>query len=258
MDTVNSADGTSIAFERAGNGPALIFVVGAFNDRQTAAPLAAALAAHYTVITYDRRGRGDSGDTKPYAVAREIEVLDALIAAAGGTAIVFGYSSGAILAMRAAAAGSKITKLALYEPPFNVDGDVDPRRAELGARLDELVAQGRRGDAVTLFQTDFIGMPAEVSAQIRQAPFWAALEAMANTLSHEVAIVGDGSLTPELTDAVTVPTLVMCGSETSPGLLKGGQATAERVPAGTYRELAGQTHDLNAEVMAPVITEFLR
>ncbi len=168
MKKVISKDGTAIAFDRSGEGPPIILVVGAFNDRSTGAPLAKLLEAHFTVFTYDRRGRGESGDTAPYAVDREVEDLEALIVEAGGSASVFGYSSGATLSLKAAARGLAITKLALYEPPLIVD-DRRPRPPEdLAAQLTELVSSGRRGDAVELFQTKGVGIPVEVVAQLRQ------------------------------------------------------------------------------------------
>ncbi len=185
MQTVTSADGTRIAFDRLGGGPPLIMVVGAFNTRSTTEPLARALEGGFTVLNYDRRGRGDSGDTPPYAVDREIEDLNALIAEAGGSAAVFGYSSGATLALKAAAAGLAISNLALYEPPFVVDGSRPPLPADLPDRLVDLVASGRRGDAVELYQREAIGMPEEVVAGMRQAPFRSALEAIAHTLAYD-------------------------------------------------------------------------
>src|SRR5664279_5624584 len=147
MNTVTSKDGTRIAFEQSGAGSAIILVLGAFNDRATGVPLSRFLEARFSVFNYDRRGRGDSGDTAPYAIEREIEDLDALIAQAGGSACVFGYSSGAILSLRAAANGLAISKLALYEPP-----PTGGRAGTLAPRLAELVAAGQRGEAVELFQ----------------------------------------------------------------------------------------------------------
>src|SRR5712691_8303653 len=176
--TVRSSDGTAIAYERYGDGPPLILVVGAFNERSTGAPLAHYLAPHHTVYIYDRRGRGESGDSAPYAIEREIEDLHALIGAAGGSAAVFGFSSGALLAAKAAARGLAVAKLVLYEPPFLM---VDPR-ADHAGRIAELVAAGLRGDAVEYFQTQLVGIPPEIVMQLRDAPFRAGLEATAHTL----------------------------------------------------------------------------
>src|SRR5216683_2821644 len=164
MPNVISKDGTSIVFDRVGHGPPLILVLGAFNDRSAGVGLAECLASRFTVINYDRRGRGASGDTLPYAVDREIEDLAALIAEAGGAAAVFGYSSGANLALQAAASGLPITKLALYEAPYLVDDDGQQPRARPNhaAQLSELIAAGRRGDAVEYFQQQMVGIPEEV------------------------------------------------------------------------------------------------
>ncbi len=184
MPAVHSKDGTRIAFDRSGDGPPVILVVGAFNLRATGAPLAAALERQFTVFNYDRRGRGESTDTVPYAVEREIEDLGALIELAGESASVFGYSSGAILALRAAAYGLPVSRLALYEPP-----PTGGRAGDLAPQLAELVLEGRRGDAVELFQTDAVGIPPAVVAQLRNAPFRPALEDLAQTLVYESSIL---------------------------------------------------------------------
>ncbi len=257
MGEVRSKDGTAIAFERSGEGPPVILVVGAFNDRATGAPLAAALQERFTVFNYDRRGRGDSGDTLPYAVEREVEDLEALIEEAGGSASVFGYSSGAVLALRAAAHGLAIPMLALYEPPVSADGGVGRLREDLAARLAGLVEEGRRGDAVELFQTEGVGLPAEVVAQIRQASFWPALEAMAHTLVYEIEILGDGSLPAELAASVEAPTLVVAGGESFPYLREMAPALADVMPIARARVLEDQSHDLVPQVLAPVLEEFL-
>jgi pimeloyl-ACP methyl ester carboxylesterase len=175
VDKVRSEDGTPIAFERVGQGPPLIFVVGAFNGRAKAAPLAEALKDRFAVFTYDRRGRGDSGDTRPYAVKREIEDLGALLEEAGGEASVFGFSSGATLSLRAAARGLPIGRLALYDPPLTAEGVLVPDAEDLARRIGALVEEGKRGDAVALYQTEGLGLPAEVVSGLRQAPYWPAL-----------------------------------------------------------------------------------
>ena len=191
MYTTTSADGTTIAYDRDGSGPPIIMVVGAFNTRATTVPLAAALADTFTVLNYDRRGRGDSGDTPPYSVQREIEDIAALIAEAGGSAALFGYSSGATLALKAAADGLPITKLALYDPPFVVDDSRPLLPASFAEQLAKLIAAGRRGDAVELYQQVAVGIPQEVVAGMRQAPFRPGLEAIAHTLVYDATVIGD-------------------------------------------------------------------
>src|SRR4051812_22298875 len=177
MDMVTSRDGTQIAYESAGSGPAIVFASGAFNDHLTCAPVAAALADEFTVVTYDRRARGASGDTRPYAVGREGEDLAAVIGTTGDPAAGFGFSSGAVLALCAAAAGLEITHLFLYEAPFAFEGPA--RKDDLPARLQALIDGGEPGEAVSLFQAEGIGLPPPMVAQIRQSPIFAALAAIA-------------------------------------------------------------------------------
>ncbi len=249
METVTSKDGTRIAFDQSGEGPAIILVVGAFNDRATGAPLARFLERHFTVFNYDRRGRGESGDTAPYAIEREIEDLDALIAKAGGSACVFGYSSGAILLLRAAAQGLAISQLALYEPP-----PIGAKAGQLAPRLTELISAGRRGDAVELFQNEAVGIPGAVVAQMRNAPFRPALEKMAHTLVYESLILR--SLPTGLIASIQVPTLVIDG-ESSPEVMRhAAQSLADALPDGQYRTLKGQGHDIVPAVVGPVLEEF--
>jgi hypothetical protein len=210
MDRVTSRDGTTIAFDRLGGGPPVVLVCGGSTDRMINAPLAQALASRLTVFNYDRRGRGDSGDTLPYAIEREFEDLAAVIDAAGGEASVYGTSSGAALAMEAAAEGLAITKLALWEPPYILDKDQrpPPNTAEVYA---DLVSKGRRGDAVEFFMSKVVGLPDEFVAQARQAPFWAGQEAIAHTLAYDATIMGDYSLPFARAAEVGIPTLVLAG-----------------------------------------------
>jgi pimeloyl-ACP methyl ester carboxylesterase len=257
MRTVTSADGTKIAFDQLGEGPPVIMVVGAFNTRATTGPLAAALQDQFTVLNYDRRGRGDSGDTLPYSVEREIEDIDALIADAGGSAAVFGYSSGATLALNAAAHGLAITKLVLYDAPFLVD-DSDPRLpADLPEQLTALISAGKRGDAVELYQTKAIRIPEDIVAQMRHAPFRPGLEAIAHTLVYEAKIAGDGSLPRELIAKVATPTLVIDGENSPPIMHGAAQALEQTLPNARRCTLPEQTHDINPDATAPVLTEFL-
>jgi pimeloyl-ACP methyl ester carboxylesterase len=257
MKTVTSADGTSIAFDQYGAGEPIILTVGAFNDRSTTEPLAQALARRFTVLNYDRRGRGDSGDSAPYTVDREIDDLDALIAEAGGSSAVFGYSSGATLALRAAARGLAITRLALYEPPFLVDGSRPPLPADMPERLAELISAGRRGDAVELFQSEVLGMPEEVVAQMRHAPFRPGLEAIAHTLVYDATIIGDLTLPTELLAQVATPTLVIDGENSPPLMRNAARAAADALPDGRPCTLPGQGHDISPDATAAAIEDFL-
>jgi pimeloyl-ACP methyl ester carboxylesterase len=257
MSTVTSADSTMIAFDQFGDGPPVIMTAGAFNTRSTTEPLAKALAPQFTVLNYDRRGRGESGDTTPYAVEKEIEDIAALIAAAGGSASVFGYSSGATLALKAAAAGLSITHLVLYEPPFNTDDSYPRLPADFADQLAGLVSAGRRGEAVELYQTTAAGIPEDVVAQMRHAPFRPGLEAMAHTLAYEAAIIGDRSLPAALLAAVTIPALVITGEQSPSFLRNAAHAAARALSDGRLAVLPGQTHDINPDATAPVMAKFL-
>ena len=255
MDRVTSSDGTTIAFDRLGDGPPLILVCGGSTDRMANAPLAALLAQHFTVFNYDRRGRGDSGDTAPYAVEREVEDIDAVIAAAGGSAFLYGTSSGAALALEAAASGLSVTRLALWEPPFILEGRPRPP-ADTAKTYTELVSAGRRGDAVEFFMAKVVGLPPEFVAYARTQPFWQTQEALAHTLAYDATIMGDYSLPTERVASVTVPTLVIDGGASFPFMRETAQALADVLPDGHHRTLEGQTHDVAPEAMAPVLAGF--
>jgi pimeloyl-ACP methyl ester carboxylesterase len=261
MHEVRSKDGTPIAFERSGAGPPLVVVLGSLNDRSSAAPFAEALAPHFTVYAYDRRGRGDSGDTPPYAVDREVEDIDALISESGGSALVYGHSSGAVLALEAAARGLAIPKLALYEPPFVVDDSRPPLPDDYVATLEELASSGRRGDAVAYFVMTGVGLPAEFADQMRSAPMWPALEELAPTLVYDGIIMRDTmsgrALPSEWAASVTTETIVMDGGASPAWQRTAVQALTDLLPHAQRRSLDGQDHEVAPEVLAPVLVEFL-
>ncbi len=263
MHTVTSKDGTTIAFDRSGEGPAVILVGGAIQHRAidpSSARLAELLSSAFTVVHYDRRGRGDSGDTAPYAVEREIEDIDALIRDAGGSASLFGMSSGAVLSLEAADRGLAVTELALYEPPFMVDDSRPPVQEDYRERLTAMLSEGRRGDAVELFMTEAVGVPAEVVSPMRGAPFWVGLESVAHTLAYDDAIMADlmsGKPLPASRWAgVTIPTLVIDGGDSPAWARNAVQAIVDVLPQAERRTLAGQTHQVDPEVLAPVLDEF--
>ena len=257
METVTSSDGTTIAFERLGDGPPVIVVCGAMCDRALMRPTAEELAKHFTVINYDRRGRGDSGDTPPYAIDREIEDIAAVVSEAGGSANLYGSSSGAALAMHAAASGVPVTKLAMWEPPYILDESRRPP-ADQVERYEEMVADGRRGDAVEYFMTKVVGLPPEFAAAARQQPWWAAQEALAHTLAYDARIMGDYSLPTEVAARVSAPTLVVAGGADMPWMRETAEALADALPNGEARMLDGQGHDVDPAVLAPALTEFFR
>lgn len=262
MNTVTSRDGTTIGFSRIGEGPALILVDGAMCYRQSGpnAPLAELLSKDFTVFTYDRRGRGESGDTAPYSVQREIEDLEALVKEAGGSAHVYGISSGAALALEAANHGIEIGKLALYEAPFVVDGSRPPLPADYSARLDALVAADRRGDAVKLFMRRGVGLPGVIVAMMRFMPAWSTLKGVAHTIPYDTAIVDDRQsgkpLPADRWTSVTAPTLVIGGSKSPQWMRNGVRALADVLPTARHRTLEGQTHLVKPAALAPVLTEF--
>jgi pimeloyl-ACP methyl ester carboxylesterase len=263
MKKAISKDGTPIAFDQSGQGSPIILVAGATATRLAETSLAAALAPQFTVFTYDRRGRGDSGDTTPYTVEREVEDIDALITAAGGSAFVFGHSSGAVLALEAARLlGSRIEKLALYEPPFIVDDTRTPAPQDYVPHLNKLIAEGRRSEAVEYFMTDMILVPAEMVAQMRSMPMWPQLEAVAHTIPYDNAIMGDtmsgNPATLKKWAPVTVPTLVMVGGASPAFFHNGAQTLVDILPHATSQILIGQDHGPADDVLAPALVEFFK
>jgi pimeloyl-ACP methyl ester carboxylesterase len=260
MRIVFSKEGTPIAFDQSGQGPALILVAGALTTRADWSSLAARLAPHFSVFAYDRRGRGESGDTAPYAVEREVEDIQALITEAGGSAFVFGHSSGAALALEAAVSlGEKVKKLAMYEAPYNDESEAKPAWRAYIHHLTEALAANRRGDAVALFM-QYVGMPAEQIEAMRQAPSWPLLEAIAPTLAYDhTALLGqDRSVPIERAALVRVPTLIMNGGMSYPFMYETARALSQAMPHAQLRTLEGQDHGPADDVLAPVLVEFFK
>ena len=235
-------------------------VGGALSTRSAAEPLAGLLAPSFTVFAYDRRGRGDSGDTPPYAVEREVEDIQALVEDAGGSAFAFGHSSGGALALEAAAHILGITKLALYEPPFIVDSSRPPLPDDYVDRLTELASTGRRGDAIEDFMTTGVLVPAEAVASMRDESSWPAMEALAHTLAYDVMVLGDtmsgAPLPSDRWASVTIPTLVFDGGASPPWLGNAAQGLVDVLPDAQRRTLEGQTHEVDPTLLAPVLEEF--
>jgi pimeloyl-ACP methyl ester carboxylesterase len=255
METVTSRDGTTIGFDRMGEGPPVVLVCGGSVDRMADAPLAQQLASDLTVFNYDRRGRGDSGDTQPYAIEREVEDIEAVIEAAGGSAFLWGSSSGAALAFIAVENGVSASKLAMWEPPYIPDGVPKPPEDQV-EQYETMVAEGRRGDAVEYFMSKVVGMPPEVVAGARSQPWWAATEALAHTLAYDARIMGDYTVPTDRAASVKVPTLVIAGGADFPWMRQTAQALADAAPDGRVRILEGQGHDVDPAVLAPVLVEF--
>ncbi|MCU1373977.1 MAG: hypothetical protein JWO68_1263, partial [Actinomycetia bacterium] len=248
METVRSADGTALAFEVEGSGPSLVIVTGAFCDRGTTADLATLLAPDLTVLRYDRRGRGDSGDASAYAIEREIEDLAAVLGAAGGDAFVYGHSSGASLVVAAVVAGLPMAKLALYEPPYAEE----PGTLELRDEITALLAAGDRAGAVRRFLAGAVGLPEQVVASAEHWPDWPAMVGIAHTLPYDLTLMGDCSV-PVGAAGITVPTVVLHGSATSPDLIGGAEALAAAIPGSDLRVLDGQDHGIPAAAIGPVL-----
>src|SRR6266536_2535737 len=263
MQTVTSKDGTTIAYDRYGTGPAVILVGGALSYRRfkKMEKLSELLSGRCTVINYDRRGRGDSGEVTPFALEREIEDIGALIEAVGGRASLWGWSSGGALALRAAGSRIGVERLAVYEVPFMVDPEEHLPTLDYSERLDELVAAGDRGGAVKHFMRNAIGIPAPFVALMRLMPMWKGIKAVAHTLPYDWAALGDHNmygepLRPAEWASVTVPTLVVFGSKSPAELQKGSRALAQLLPNAELRELHGQTHNVSMKALAPVLAEF--
>jgi pimeloyl-ACP methyl ester carboxylesterase len=259
VESVISADGTAIAYERQGSGPALIIVDGAMSTRGGKAALRALLAPRLTVVGYDRRGRGDSGDRLPYAVDREIEDIRALIEVAGGTAALYGHSSGAALALDAALQlGERVTKIAMYEPPYNDDPAARQAWRRYLGQLTEALAAGRHGDAVALFMS-YVGTPAEQIDAMRQQESWPAMAALGPTLAYDhTAILGaDDAVPGERAAQLSVPALVIYGTASFPFMAQTAKTVQQAIPHAELRVLEGQEHNVSPSALAPVLLEFL-
>jgi pimeloyl-ACP methyl ester carboxylesterase len=262
VNTVTSRDGTTIAFDRVGDGPPVILVDGALCYRASgpSGPLAALLADQFTVFTYDRRGRGDSTNELPYAVDREVEDLAALLDQAGGSAAVYGISSGAALALEAARQGLPIDKLALYEAPFIVDDTRTPLPHDYVSHMERLVAEDRRGDAVRHFMRAGVQVPAVFVALMRVMPAWSKLTGIAHTLPYDTALTAQfQSGTPLPRDrwvSVTTPALVLGGGKSPLWMRNAVRDLADAIPGARHAELDGQTHMVKPAALAPALRDF--
>ncbi|TDO47195.1 alpha-beta hydrolase superfamily lysophospholipase [Kribbella sp. VKM Ac-2527] len=254
MDTAISTDGTPIAYDTFGSGPGLILIAGAMTDRSYYVPLATALSSSFTVVTYDRRGRGDSGDSAQYQVEREWEDLDAVRKAAGAV-YASADSSGAVLLLRAVAAGVPFEKVAIMEPPFRVEGapPAPPRYVE---RLEEFIAAGNPGGAVEFFMVEAVGQPKEEVDGMKAMPFWAGLEAIAPTLSYDGRQMGDSEVPTELLKGISTPTLAVYSTGSPDWLKQAVRSTGDALPAAEIRELPGEFHSPSPEALVPALKEF--
>lgn len=257
MNKLNSKDGTEIAYDILGDGPPLIFVAGALCYRASGsiADSAKVFGSRFKLYNYDRRGRGDSGDTLPYAVDREVEDIEALIDGAGGAAYLYGHSSGAALAFEATLKlGTKVKKLAMYEAPYNVDEEAVKDSRDHTRQLNELLVADRRADAIVSF-LKMAGMPEEMVKGMQQSPEWPRFEALAPTMAYDFAIV-DGLIPKERAAGITVPSLVMYGSTGLPFMRKVAEILSKAMPNAQLRRVEGQGHDVDPKILLPVLTAF--
>ncbi len=255
--TATSKDGTKIAYDKVGDGPVVILVLGALNSRKSGAKLAKLLASDFTVISYDRRGRGNSTDTAPYAAEREVEDVAALIDEVGGPVCLYGHSSGAAIVLEAAIKlRKKVRKIAIYEAPYVLDSAAIKAANAYDRQLKKLLASGRNGDAVALFVRN-VGVSDKQIQAMKNMPMWRGLEAMAPTLAYESAVLGKGHSVPTARlEGITTRTLVMHGGAGAPSMRDAAQAISKSIPKAQFRTLAGQTHGVSPKVLAPVLTEF--
>ncbi|TDC48865.1 alpha/beta hydrolase [Jiangella ureilytica] len=267
MSTVTSKDGTTIAFDAVGSGRPLIMIDGATAYRAVN-PLNAQtgelLADEFRTYAYDRRGRGESTDTAPYAIEREIEDVAALVEdAGGGPAVIFGWSSGGVLALDVAASGLvPVSHVAVFEPPFVVDDTRPPLPSDYVEKLDAAVAAGDPGEAVAIFMTDASGGSREDVEGLKQSDFWPIMLGIAPTIAYDGRIMGTtmsgNPLPADRWASITVPVLAMHGIDTWPTLIPGPKALAELLPTATLKPVPGENHATTPEVLAPTLREFVR
>lgn len=258
MNTTISKDGTIIAYDKTGSGKPLILVDGAlcyrsFGPMPKLAPL---LAKHFTVYYYDRRGRGDSTDMQPYSPAKEVEDIAALVNEAGGSAYLAGLSSGAALTLLAAESGLNLAKIALYEPPYVYEKNSVQSKIDHGANLNSLLAAGKLGDAVKYFMVKMVGAPAFFGFIMQLMPMFKKLKAVAHTLPYDTAVMGDFTVPEERLSQIAVPALVAGGGKSPENLRAAVKSVASALPNGTLCMLDGETHNVKAEKLAPVLTEY--
>ncbi len=255
--TVTSRDGTIIAYEIVGDGPTVIIVLGALNARKSGAKLAKLLASHFSVISYDRRGRGDSTDTAPYSPEREVEDIEALIDALGEPCYLYGHSSGAAIVLQAASQlGHKVRKIAIYEAPYSLDDGSRKAASEYYGQLKQLLNNERKGDAVALF-VQSVGVSDKQIQAMKRMPMWRGLEALAPTLAYDSEILGQGHALPtSLLKTIPIPALVMHGGAGTPAMRDAAQAISNTIPDAQLCTLTGQTHGVQPDVLAPILEEF--
>lgn len=259
MNSITSKDGTKIAYDKAGQGPTLVIVLGALNTRKSGANLAKLLQGNFTVINYDRRGRGNSTDTAPYKVEREIEDLGALIDEVGGPVYLYGHSSGAAIALETARKmPNKVKKLAVYEVPYSLTDDEIKASKDYDKQLKKLLASGKTDDAVALF-ISHVGVSEKQIAALKRMPMWKGLVAMAPTLAYDSNVLGEGFALPKtLLAGITTPALVMHGAKGAPSMRDTALAVSQAMPKAKLMTVEGQDHGVSPKAMAPILKDFFK
>jgi len=255
MDTLRARDGTTLAYQVGGRGPALLVVGGALSDKDAVLPMRPLLERHFTVVAFDRRGRGESGDTSPYAVARELEDIAALLETTGAR-FVYGHSSGAILSLRAVIAGVHMDKLAVNEPPFIVPGTRPAPAADLAARLQARVDAADGEGALRLFLSESVGIPAPALEQMSKGSMWSRMVALGPSTVHDATLASDSAIPTVELAKLALPMLVLSGTASFPWIAETAHAVAEAIPGAALQRLEGQTHSPTPEVLAPVLARF--
>jgi pimeloyl-ACP methyl ester carboxylesterase len=257
-ETARSKDGTRIAYEKSGSGPPLVLVQGALSDRTVAAPLRVLLDPHFTVFAYDRRGRGESDnpDLSRYAPEREDEDLAAVLAVAGGHPFVYGHSSGAILALRAATTGHSMLRLAVYEPPLSILRTRPSRSLDVITRLTSLVHVNDRDEALRVFLTEAVGLPAAALAPMTASPMWARMQELAHTTPYDATLAETSALLLPAFATVVLPTLVLSGDASFPWIIETARVVAKTIPNAELATLPGQDHIPAPEILAPELIRF--
>jgi len=256
MRRVRSRDGTELAVETSGSGPPLVVVNGALSDRSSVTPLRPLLDARFTVIGYDRRGRGDSGDTLPYSPERELEDFAAVIEAAGQPVFVFGHSSGAILALRAATNGVSMRRLVVNEPPFILPGTRPLPPPDVTARIAGRIAEDDREGALRIFFVEQVGLPPPAFESMKASPMWTRTVALAHTVPYDSELAGDSALPAAALAKLSLPTLVLHGTRSAPWLAETARALAAALPKAQVKALEGQAHSTAPDVLAPLLVGF--
>jgi len=257
MKTATSKDGTILAYDVYGTGKPLIYITGAscFRNFKPIVDDAKLFANEFRVYNYDRRGRGDSGDTPPYAMEREIEDIEAIIDAAGGKAFLFGHSSGGVLALEAASKlGTKVEKIVIYDPPY-VHTEIEKAKYQtLADTVSSLLAKGENKRAMKVFLSG-IGMPKLFVWLLPIFPGWKTMHSLAPTLTYDIELTKDFPPLDRFKHIET-PVIVLVGEKSPESMHAIGSQIAAAIPHAVFEKIVGQDHMVSAKVLLPKLTKF--